>query len=221
MSLDSSFTGQCYLCCKNYSKNGILRHLKACQKKSKKDFSDGFDHTFHLIIEGVYIPAYWLHLKAREDMLLQELDELLRATWMECCGHMSVFKIKGDVFLSEKMLEEMEGLGMDIELGDILKPGLEFTYVYDLGNPTDLFVRVVEETTENFPESFQVLARNNPPDISCDYCGDVAALICSECTGSLGCWFCQDCIDEHDCGNDRFLQVKNSPRIGICQYGQV
>ena len=40
-------------------------------------------------------PLYWLDLEIKTDSKLRQLDDLLRKVWLECCGHLSAFKIDG------------------------------------------------------------------------------------------------------------------------------
>ena len=50
---------------------------------------------FHLVAEGRYQPAYWIHIAAHVQAKLDDLDGFLRDIWLECCGHMSAFTIDG------------------------------------------------------------------------------------------------------------------------------
>jgi hypothetical protein len=38
------------------------------------------------------LPAYWLDLEVKADVKLEALDRFLRQPWLECCGHLSVFR---------------------------------------------------------------------------------------------------------------------------------
>src|SRR5438477_291919 len=75
---------------------GMTRHLENCLQKREASHA-GTAHasrTFHLAVQGRGSPQYWLHLLARADTTLGELDSFLRHIWLECCGHMSGFTIK-------------------------------------------------------------------------------------------------------------------------------
>ncbi|MCZ7670413.1 MAG: hypothetical protein M5U34_26255 [Chloroflexi bacterium] len=50
---------------------------------------------YHLQVEDAWNRDFWLHLEMRGSARLQELDNYLRAIWLECCGHMSEFFIGG------------------------------------------------------------------------------------------------------------------------------
>src|SRR6266699_6558196 len=51
--------------------------------------------AFHLVVEGYRLLMYWMHLEVAVDTTLATLDRFLRETWLECCGHLSVFRIGG------------------------------------------------------------------------------------------------------------------------------
>jgi hypothetical protein len=68
-------------------------------------------------------------------------------------------------------------------------------------------------------KEIRVLARNEPPPIPCDECGDeVATQICMECSWSGKGWLCEQCSQTHSCDEEMFLPVVNSPRVGVCAY---
>ena len=84
--------GQCMICRKTVSKGQMTRHTKKCIEQNTKN--DGQSITlFHLIIEGKYLPMYWLHVEIPGTMTLADLDSFLRDIWLECCGHLSCFTI--------------------------------------------------------------------------------------------------------------------------------
>lgn len=91
--------GICAFCGQSFPKNAIKRHLNACQArktaleqdaKKKKAVKSKF---FHLLVEGKYHPEYWMHLEMPVDATLSDLDIFLRGIWLECCGHLSAFRI--------------------------------------------------------------------------------------------------------------------------------
>ena len=67
-------------------------------------------------------------------------------------------------------------------------------------------------------KSVQILARNNPPPIPCASCGKPATQVCTMCIYNGEAWFCDDCTEDHECEEDYFLPVVNSPRVGQCGY---
>ncbi len=93
--------GICNLCGGDFTKTTITRHLKSCSKMTdvtqaaSSGRRTGPVKGFHLLVEGRYAPEYWMHLRVPAGMKLKKLDDFLRATWLECCGHLSAFRIDG------------------------------------------------------------------------------------------------------------------------------
>ena len=216
--------GKCSLCGGSYSKTGMTKHLKSC--KQRKGISETPSarrslqkiKSLHLVVEGRDLPEYWMHLKVLTNVKLWERDNFFRDTWLECCGHMSAFTIEGIRYSSGPM-EELEEEDMDVALGEVFIPGLKFYYEYDFGTTSELMLKVVSEREGEIEgEPIQLLARNNPPSIPCDSCGKIATQVCTECIWSGEGWLCDECASEHECGEEMFLPVVNSPRVGMCGY---
>ena len=97
---------------------------------------------------------------------------------------------------------------------------MEFSYTYDFGSSTNLELRVVNEYKGNSSEkTVKILARNDAPEIKCSECEEkLATKICVNCKWSgRGC-LCEDCAEDHGCGQEMLLPVVNSPRVGVCGY---
>jgi hypothetical protein len=162
---------------------------------------------FHLVVEGHDLPEYWMHVKVSGEATLKDLDWFLRKTWLECCGHMSAFRMgRNEISMGRKVR-------------DVFYPKLKLFHEYDFGSTTELLVKVISEFKDNpGKEKVQILARNNPPDIRCVNCNNPATLVCTVCIyDGLG-WLCYDCAEEHECGEEMMLRVANSPRTGVCAY---
>lgn len=214
--------GQCNLCGATFSKGAMNKHLKSCKQKedaSKKPVGGAKTaKSFHLVVEGRYAPGYWMHLDVPANASLEVLDGFLRRTWLECCGHMSAFEIEGKRYSVAPMAEFHE-CSMNVNLNKVLQPGMKFNHEYDFGSTTHLALKVVSEgERERKDKSVQVLARNEPPPISCVSCQNPATQICTECAWSGEGWLCDKCAAEHECDEDMFLPVVNSPRVGTCGY---
>ncbi len=191
----------------------MTRHLQSClpksldgQLKHQKFKTQPF---FHILVKGYYLPEYWLHLKVASNARLEDLDQFLRHIWLECCGHLSAFSIKGTEFK------------MGQKLKDVLSPGMELLHEYDFGTTTELLVKTlgIYEGPMEKNKPIQILARNEAPEIPCDECGKIPAVeICTECQWEEGGWLCQTCAKEHKCDEKMFLPVVNSPRTGECGY---
>ena len=108
---------------------------------------------------------------------------------------------------------------MKTVFGDILGLGMKFYHEYDFGTTTELTLRVVSELEgEAKSKSIRLLARNDPPSIVCESCGKIATQLCAECIWAGKGWLCDECAQEHECGEDMLLPVVNSPRVGMCGY---
>jgi len=215
--------GKCSLCNGTFSKAAMAKHLKPClQKNAVKTTSvtRKLQKTkiIHLTVEGRDLPEYWMHLEAPINVTLKGLDAFLRRAWLECCGHMSAFTIKGMNYISTPS-KEFGDEGMDVTLGEILNVGTEFYHEYDFGTTTELTLKVVSERSgKTSGKSIRVLARNDPPLITCGLCGKVATKVCSQCDYSDKSWLCNECASKHECGEEMLLPVVNSPRVGMCVY---
>ena len=108
---------------------------------------------------------------------------------------------------------------MDVRLDEVLNPGQACSYEYDFGSTTELTLKVISEREVQAKEkAIQVLARNTPPAILCEVCGKSATEVCSQCIFDNKGWLCDDCEEDHECGEEMLLPVVNSPRVGMCAY---
>jgi hypothetical protein len=158
-----------------------------------------------------------MHLGVPASATLEALDQFLRDTWLECCGHMSEFEIQGTRYMVEPM--DVDDESMDVKLGDVLSPKMTFLHAYDFGTTTHLKLKVVSQYESDLPgKKIHVLARNEPPVIPCGVCGEPATQVCMECSYSKEGWLCKKCAARHECGEEMSLPVVNSPRTGVCGY---
>ena len=98
---------------------------------------------------------------------------------------------------------------------------MELIYQYDFGSTTELCIKTIDiyHGTIEGNKKIQILARNAQPLIPCDECNNnLAVQICTECQGDGGGWLCEVCSQNHECGDEMFLPVVNSPRTGVCGY---
>lgn len=206
----------------------MTKHLKICQQQQeqRKVVSDTTTKKqnlqkmklFHIIVEGRYSPKYWMHLEIPSTATLRDLDDFLRDTWLECCGHLSAFTIEGERYVSYPD-KEFDDKSMNISLNKILDVGMKFHHEYDFGTTTELALKVISERElEISRKTIQLLARNEPPSINCDSCGKIATVICSECIYEGKGWLCDECASKHECDEEMQMPVVNSPRVGMCGY---
>ncbi|WP_022853906.1 hypothetical protein [Thermodesulfatator atlanticus] len=201
--------GVCYICNKTFSKAGITKHLKTHLK------DDGYIRLYHIRIAGFYDPQYWLHIEIPADAKLKDLDKFLRDIWLECCDHLSAFVINDVYYVSIPEGEK----DMNFKLGSVLNIGMEFYHLYDFGSQTKLRLKIMGERNGTLKEKVRILARNNPPKITCS-CGEKAKWICTQCfyDSEENCYLCERCAKEHKCEEEMLLPVVNSPRMGVCGY---
>lgn len=220
MKKKQEFTGKCSYCGDNFSKSDMAKHLTSCPKNdSAKQSAAKKTRTFHILAEGLGMPEYWLIIEAKADTKLKHLDDFLRNIWLECCGHLSAFEINKTMYnvISDS---EMGGKTMNIALDKVLAVGTKFHHQYDFGSTTELALKVISEQQGQISgKPVKLLARNNPPELLCQTCGQTATTICSECLWSnQESLFCDKCAKSHPCDSEMFLPVVNSPRVGICGY---
>jgi len=216
--------GKCSICGGTFGKRAMAPHLKLCMENEAGSGKAGpgagarKNKTFYLLVEGRYCRDYWMYVEAAADAQLATLDEFLRNIWLECCGHMSAFTIRGKTY-SVAPMAEFDDLAMGVELSEVLTAGMCFEHEYDFGSTTHLTLKVVGAGEGRIKgRSVRVLAINEPPFIPCSSCGKPATRICGECAWSDKGWVCDECAQGHECGDDMFLPVVNSPRVGVCGY---
>lgn len=208
-------TGKCTFCQERFSKAMMTKHLGTCQKRQSSLLKASGQTTklLHLFVQGRTQSDYWMHLEIPAQAKLEDLDGFLRSTWLECCGHLSDFKIEGEQYAFEPM--DREEKNMAVPLAKVLRPGLVFYHDYDYGSTTELVLEVLGERIGAVTKkSIQVLARNEPPADPCAGCGKTAVNVCSDCDEPA----CSICSRKHECGSDRLLPLVNSPRAGVCGY---
>ena len=204
-------TGRCQACKETLPKASVTKHLTT--KCSKRE--TGLHPGLHIVAEGRGAPEYWLHLGASSKATLRNLDEVLRHTWLECCGHMSAFTIGAERYSSGGGGDR----SMSANLSKVLQPGVKATYEYDFGSTTELTLRVVGDWSSSGGKPvIRLLSRNDPPEVACAGCGKQATLLCSECAYSDKGVLCKTCGDAHECGEEMLLPFVNSPRAGVCGY---
>lgn len=211
--------GKCVFCEKLFSSKGIGRHITTHLKKIAKE-SESKQHSFHL-----KIPAgeMFLHLLISGNATLGDLDGFLRAIWLECCGHLSGFEIKGKEYDNDYDAMEF-GENKSTKLSKILQKGTKINYDYDFGSTTRLIIQVAGEYLIAVPEKIKLLSRNEPLPILCHSCEKKPAIeMCSVCMYEGEGLFCEDCAKEHESSCGDFadysrVEVVNSPRMGVCGY---
>jgi len=217
----TSHLATCQFCGNTYTNQGMYQHLPACdarQEAIKAANAQDAPRTriFHLVAKGSQY--HWLHLEVSAEGTLAELDRFFRDIWVECCGHLSQFIIDDVYFVSTGGSPWFpEDRDMDVRLGEVLHPKLEFSYQYDFGTTTHIDLRVASarEGVMLGDSKIILMARNQPLDYRCDACGEPATVICTFCDYTL---LCDACRETHECDEAGLLPVVNSPRMGMCGY---
>ena len=145
MPRKTASNGQCVYCGKVITSSVATRHLSTCPKrlaiiedaernepKSKTKSKSGT--LLHLRVKGEGRTDYWLNLEARGSSTLDDLDGYLRAIWLECCDHLSMFTTGG---------WSGEELDMEAKLSEVFEPEVELTHLYDFGTTSTTLVKCV------------------------------------------------------------------------------
>ncbi len=209
--------GACAYCGREMTRGGLSRHLAGCKERgaaiAAADAGKGESGPqVHLQVQDAWGGDYWLHLEMQGSAPLGELDHYLRAIWLECCGHMSRFSVGG---------WGGEEFDMDEKAADVLQPGVELTHIYDFGTDSQTLIRVVA-VRQGKPltrHPITLMARNAPPAVACQDCGEPATRLCLECPydeqpGTL----CAAHARKHRHRELGKLPLLNSPRSGMCGY---
>ncbi|WP_425060432.1 hypothetical protein [Sporomusa carbonis] len=152
------------------------------------------------------------------------MDKFLRDIWLECCGHLSSFRIDGVLYDAEPQASMGWGVlptkSMNCKLKSVLKEGMLFEYEYDFGSTTALAIKVFDYREGSWKkDEITIMSRNKPIERLCDECGEkVATVVCAECIYEGKGFLCDDCRDNHACGEEMFMRIANSPRCGVCAY---
>ena len=212
--------GACGYCGREYSKWYMRKHLPTCERRAEVvaefDQKPGGARSSlaHLRVLDVY-GDFWLDLEMQGSATLEELDQYLRAIWLECCGHLSMFCNGG--------WAEEDEFSMKTRIDRIFQPGVEIVHYYDFGTTSETLVSAVavREGKPTTAHPIALMARNHPPAFTCMECAQPATHFCVECiyehdaSGTL----CRQHTETHphdDYGEP--LSLANSPRTGMCGY---
>jgi hypothetical protein len=187
-----------------------------------------------VVVEGKYDPRYWLHLEIPATAQMASLDQFLRDIWLECCGHLSAFRIEGKkqrgagrglaalLAMRAGAWREPDEVEMEDRVGDVISKGTKLSYDYDFGSTTRLTLKGVGEREGRIvkPGEVLLLARNDPPEIPCGKCHKTAATIIDmENAYRKSGWLCARCAEKAGLSEEEMtLPVVNSPRTGVCGY---
>ena len=211
--------GVCFLCSmpKKYKPSGAHAHLWGDLHRAT------WEEPFIWISlrsdpEYSAVPVlFWMEIGVHLEAPLEALDFFLREVWVECCGHLSEFRVGRKRYLREP--EERGEYPMDLPVSEVFRPGTTFTYTYDFGSPTVIHGKVRDvfqgpAVDQNLWKGVVLLAmRNLKPRMTCSRCDQPARYLYAGEEGGpveLRC--------ERHTPYGEGLPYVNSPRTGICAY---
>ena len=211
--------GTCACCGEIITRRSMRKHLEKCPKRlealqAAEASSRPVETLWNLRVQDAYDKDFWLDLEMLGSVSLVKLDKYLRAIWLECCGHLSMFTIGG---------WQGDEIGKSRMADAIFEPGLVLRHLYDFGttSETDIKVMGFREGKATSKHPISLLARNQTPSAVCQECGQPAKWLCIEClneedkTGHL----CDEHVESHP--HEAYgepMALANSPRTGMCGY---
>lgn len=126
--------GLCNFCKSEIDKAKMTQHLKYCKQRAAINAANDADmedeaqqkgKLLHILAEGRYNPQYWMHLEIPASAALFSLDSFFRDIWVECCGHLSAFKIDGVSYADEPEDFSFEIVGAEDEEDEEAEEGGE------------------------------------------------------------------------------------------------
>ena len=218
MPRTSESRGTCFFCGEKIIKRIASKHLEKCPKRLESiqvaDASGRPAETiWHLRVQGTEARDYWLDLEMIGSASLNILDLYLRTIWLECCDHLSDFRIGSWGGMPIRKTRKADAVFMD---------GLVLRHRYDFGTTsrTDIWVVGSRLGSPLTKHPIYLMARNQQLEELCEECGQPAGWLCLECrddqkTGYL----CSEHVEGHPHDNyGEPMPIPNSPRMGMCGY---
>ena len=213
--------GKCVYCNQVFAKAVMTKHLAKHLEDLEKE-KKASETAFHVRIDA---EEMFLNLLVAGDAQLADLDDFLRAIWLECCGHMSSFKQKGKKYDYDWNDENADfGEPMQKRIDNIFKENMILNYDYDYGSTTKLDIKILKAYKIALIQPILLLSRNEPLAIMCGICKEKPAVkICSVHMYEEYAFYCKDCQKKHakvcsDFKDYAAMKVINSPRMGVCGY---
>src|SRR5579872_52889 len=164
-----TYKGVCNFCHEEIDKAKMTQHLKSCKERKAQIAAEAgttrsrklrAQRLFHLIIEGDYLPMYWMHIEMPAAETLYDLDGFLRAIWVECCDHLSEFRIGKMSYLSKTEEDMFDMFGGDVT-GEEEDTGEEDVEDDELEEELDDLAEIpmeemIEELTQILTAEFQM-----------------------------------------------------------------
>jgi hypothetical protein len=207
MPTKSTNSGFCALCGLRATKTTMMAHVETCVAAHDKIGQP--QPLVVLRFAAVGDPRYWLVIEAKANAQLRHVDAVLRQLWLECCGHMSAFR------LGRRELAMTTATAIAFA-----RAARKVDYEYDFGSTTALTGELVCKRQGSIGRaSVRLLARNEPLVWPCGDCKAPATVVCPYCIDSDDGLFCDAHAETHEhAGEEVYLPVVNSPRMGVCAY---
>lgn len=167
--------GKCDFCNKEFAKGGMSTHLRRCKERSTTQIEDNMQpDSVDISISATWWPEYWMIVNVPMNATLADLDHYIRGIWFDPSDHLSSFRIGGREYAANPYggMEDVDGAdSADTKIRSVLRPGMEFEYMYDFGTTSYVKLRAGSPRRGTEGKGIIELARNNPPDIPCSKCG--------------------------------------------------
>ena len=219
MARSKQSKGVCHFCSQEFAKSGMGRHIATCASRqaavAKAESAKRKEETlYHLRVQAAGQAPFWLDLEMRGSAKLKDLDDYLRAIWLECCGHMSQFSHGG---------WRGREIAMSRRIDDAFTSGQELTHIYDFGTESVSLIKPIGKRTGKPVTTHPIvlLDRNVAPVYTCQECQQPASWLCMECIieeGEEGMLCDQHAKTHPHDGYGDPLSLVNSPRLGMCGY---
>ncbi|MCX6354113.1 MAG: hypothetical protein NTZ78_04310 [Candidatus Aureabacteria bacterium] len=219
MTENKQSKGKCAYCGQEETQRKMPGHLAKCPQRreliSKVDRKGGRSEAFfYLRVRDAWQKEFCLDLEMRGSASLNDLDNYLRAIWLECCGHCSRFSIGG---------WKGEEIPKTQKVKALLGAGIELTHIYDFGTESVTLIKAasVREGAPTTSHPIALMARNMLPEMRCMKCKKPAIWLCMECVIEDERWgvLCDEHVKTHPHDNyGEAVRIVNSPRLGMCGY---
>ena len=209
--------GRCVFCGHETTKASMGKHLLSCVQRQAQ-IADAQqtkckpEALYHLRVQDAYSSQFWLDLEVRGSATLNDVDDYLRAIWLECCGHMSEFYGSNRNTLAKSR-----------RVDAVFDKDVELLHIYDFGTSSETRIKAIGQRlgVPLTKHPIVLMARNLMPEAICIECDQPASYLCMECMiedGEAGT-LCAKHASTHpheDYGEP--LELVNSPRMGMCGY---
>lgn len=215
MAKQAAAPGTCYICKEPITKRTAITHLKKIHAEESGDI------RYAIMVDTPRSSPYWMVLLVKPDATLDDLDESLREIWVECCGHLSAFRINGTEYMSNSESGNDDFFGdtksMKVKIQNVLIPGMTFSYEYDFGTTTELRLKVADSIAWHKKKEKIIMAgMNDAMEFPCTKCGKPAIYHYNEYDDFTV--LCEDCSSDEGLDECYLLPICNSPRTGLCGY---